>query len=169
MQKLTVACPLVLSAALLMGCGDSSSHPTAPTTTFGSASASFAITPSVLTAQPVEGGGSCPEVSPFVLPFTLSVHTSTQSVTITSLAVQFTNTAGMTTIPPITMPQVTLTAPIPITQFGTALVESRSLANFPVQVPIGCGTGTTGTVVIVVGTIDGVGGRSSVTLSAPVR
>jgi hypothetical protein len=60
------------------------------------------------------------------------------SVVVTSIRAQFVDTSGAAA------PQVTLPAPVPTTQFGSALEQSRSGQSFSLRIGIGCGTGTTG-------------------------
>jgi len=50
-----------------------------------------------------------------------------------------------------------LPAPVPTTQFGSALEQARSGQSFPLTIGIGCATGTTGTVRIFVETRDSQG------------
>jgi hypothetical protein len=75
---------------------------------------------------------------------------------------QFFDTSGNS------MPQVTLPAPVPTTQIGTALANARSAQAFAVTLGVGCGTGRKGNVVIVVETRDGLGrigsGRATVSV-----
>jgi hypothetical protein len=124
------------------------------------ASPSLAVTPSTLVAQAVPFGG-CPTVSPFNVPFNLIVTTGGGVVTVTDITVRFTDTRGMAA------PQVTLPAPVPTIPFGSALTQARQ--DFPLRLSIGCGTGHTGTIVVIVGTRDRFGRFMSTQVSAPVR
>ena len=73
------------------------------------------------------------------------------SVVVTSIRAQFVDTSGAAA------PQVTLPAPVPTTQFGSALEQARSGQAFALTVGIGCGTGNTGNMRILVETRDSQG------------
>ena len=107
--------------------------------------------------------GLCPALPPFAVPFNLVVTTGgVFPVTVTDITLRFTDTRG------ITAPPVTLPAPIPVIPFGSALTQAKS-QNFPLLLPIGCGTGLTGTVIVIVGTQDAQGRFMSTQVTAPVR
>ena len=94
----------------------------------------------------------CPSVAPFNVPLVVVVQPrGGASVIVTAIRVQFFDTSGLGA------PQVTLPAPVPTTQFGSALDIARSGQAFPVSIGIGCGTGRTGTMRIVVETRDSQG------------
>jgi hypothetical protein len=76
---------------------------------------------------------------------------------------QFTDSAR------VTMPPVTLTAPVPITQFGTALADTLADQRFSLNLGIGCGVGRSGTIVIHVDTRDAHGRTGSGQVSVIVR
>ena len=91
----------------------------------------------------------CPSVTPFNVPLVVVVRPAgTVRVLVTAIRVQFVDSSGAG------QPQVTLPAPVPTTQFGSALNDARSAQTFPVRV---CGTGRTGTVRIFVDTRDAQG------------
>jgi hypothetical protein len=163
----TLAPLLVLGAFLLSACGGpyaDMGSPVAP----GVQRASLSVTPSTLLGQPKPFGtpapfAGCPSVSPFTVPFTLVVTAGNVAFAVTSVTVRFTDSFGAQ------MPQVTLPAPVPVTPFGTALVQARSGQSFPMSFGIGCGTGTTGTVVILIHTRDVNGRTDTAQLTAVVR
>ncbi len=55
------------------------------------------------------------------------------------------------------MPPVTIAAPIPTTQFGSALVQAGSVTTVPLTLAIGCGTGSQGTILVIVDMSDDLG------------
>ena len=75
---------------------------------------------------------------------------------------QFTDSFG------VGMPQVTLPAPLPLAQFGTALDQARS-QTFALGLGIGCGTSRHGRVRIVVEAADDRGRQMSDQISVDVR
>ena len=175
MHKLTIACSLALAAALT-ACGDSKLDPTAPTTTIATEmvssstqSPSVSVRPSTMTALPV-ADGSCPSVAPFIVPFDVFVTAGSTTLILTDVSMRFVDTQGVQ-MPQVTMqmPPVTLTAPLPTTPFGTALVEARTTRNFSLQLPIGCGTGRAGTVIIIIDARDGLGHPMTMQVTATVR
>jgi hypothetical protein len=82
------------------------------------------------------------------------------SVLVTAIRVQFVDSSG------VAARQVTLPAPVPMTQFGSDLERSRSA--FPLTIGIGCGTQSTGSLVILVEARDSLGrtvmGRTTVSV-----
>jgi hypothetical protein len=119
-------------------------------------SASLEVEPTARTAfaQPVRDS-FCPSVAPFNVAFGLSVRTTGwSSVIVTGIRAQFTDTSG------VRAPQVTLPAPGPTPVFGNAM-PSGSAHTFPLNLGIGCGTGTRGTLVVIVEASDGRGRRGS--------
>ena len=153
---------LVLVAAFAVtSCDEKTTTPT--TINFSPASAVVVSSvPSNLFAQP-RNSFSCPFVTPFFVPMVIVVQPDgTPGFVVTQIAVNFTDASGQT------LPQITLPAPVPTTQFGTALEQSRGL-SFPFTLGLGCGVGRTGNVVVIVDTSDGMGhrrtGRMNVTVN----
>jgi hypothetical protein len=105
-------------------------------------------------AQPVSNA-RCPGVAPFNVAFGLSVRTTGwSSVIVTGIRAQFTDTSG------VQSPQVTLPAPGPTPIFGNPN-PSGSEHTFPLILGIGCGTGSRGTLIVIVDTSDGRGRRGA--------
>lgn len=141
--------------------------PTQPTQiSTEAASTTLSVRPSTLIAQPV-GHFNCPAVPPFALPFHLFVQSGDASLAVTNITMRFVDTTGAP-MPQVTlpMPQVTLPAPVPTTQVGTGLAESRDL---PLSLAIGCATGHTGTLTVIVATVNGRGHEGSAQLAVNVR
>lgn len=145
-------------------CGgtDSPLDVTQPTQSTSSLSVGVSTTSSMAVAERVSNP-RCPSVAPFNVPLVIVVQPdSAVGVLVTAIRVQFFDTSG------IGMPQVTLLAPVPTTQFGTALANARSPLLFPVTLGIGCGTGHRGNVRVLVETRDGQGrtglGRATVSV-----
>jgi hypothetical protein len=106
----------------------------------------------------------CPSVTPFSVPLVVVVQPPTGvSVVVTSIRAQFVDTSGAAA------PQVTLPAPVPTTQFGSALEQSRSGQSFSLRIGIGCGTGTTGSMRIFVETRDSQGRTGTGQATVDVR
>lgn len=161
MHKLAIAPTLV--AALLMTACDDSPNPNAAAPTIAIVqTASFDVTPSTLVAQPV-GNPVCPATPPFRLPFSVSVRGGDVNVSITDITMRFTDTRG------VQMPQVTLPAPALTTQFGSTLVEARKERTLPLLLRLGCGTGTRGTLTVIINTRDDRGRMESTEMHVPVR
>jgi hypothetical protein len=154
---------LVFAAFLPASCGGSDAPPnvTQPTPFSTASKVSVSTTSSLALAQPVNNP-RCPSVAPFSVPLVIVVQPDVSTVVVTGIRMQFFDTSGMS------MPQVTLPAPVPTTQIGTALADARSAKVFPVTLGIGCGTGHLGDVQILVETRDAQGrtgsGRASVTV-----
>jgi hypothetical protein len=157
MHKLTTLASLVLAAFVASGCGGSS--PTTPTRLITVAEPALSVSPSTVVARSVDSS-FCPAVPPFTVPFHLLIHGKDAGLVVTSITMRFVDSSG------VQMPQVTLPAPVPTTQFGTALAESRDL---PLSLGIGCGTGHAGTLFLLVETLDGQGRRGSTDLIVDVR
>jgi hypothetical protein len=159
--------PRVVTALLLTAllattaCNETTTTPT--TINFGPTSALLVSSiPPALIAQP-RNSFSCPFVTPFFVPMVIVVQPDgTPGFAVTQIAVNFTDTSGRAA------PQITLPAPVPTTQFGSALDQSRGL-SFPVTLGLGCGVGRTGTVLVIVDSHDGMGhtrtGRMSATIN----
>jgi hypothetical protein len=113
----------------------------------------------------------CPSIAPFNVGFSIVVRANGSSnVIIDGVQFQFTDSSGLQT-PQITlpMPPVTIAAPTPTTQFGSALVRAGSATTVPLNLPIGCGTGSQGTILIIVDTSDDLGRRSLQQVKVTVR
>jgi hypothetical protein len=158
----------VLFAGLFAAACNSTDNPTAPTR-FASQSVNgtssttvLAVTPSPLLRQPTVNP-FCPIVPPFDVPFQLLIQGADIPVTVTDITMRFTDNFN------VQMPPVTLTAPVLNAQLGSLQVPARSTRAVPLEIQIGCGTGVTGTLVIIVGTRDNNGQLSSSQTSAAVR
>lgn len=107
------------------------------------------INPSALTSELIDNFVACPAVQPFLVRANLLIRANgDDDIFISSVRIQFTDTSG------IVAPEVTLTAPVLIRPFGTALVEARSERTLPLDFRFGCGVGRHGTIVIVTNTRD---------------
>ncbi len=173
MQKSArVSLPLtagLLAAVLTASCSDTDARLSATEPSgLGTSAIKVAATSATVSAQPVNDP-ACPAVAPFKVPVGVVVSVNGSStVIVTSIRAQFADTTGRQA-PPLTVPvPVTLPAPGPTLQFGTptaALFER----TFPFVFEIGCGTGTTGTVIIVVDGSDHRGRRFSEQATVAVR
>ena len=144
---------LVVVAFLGASCSgtDAVVNPTQPSPTTSPLFVAVSTTSPITVAQKIKNP-FCPSVTPFNVPLVVVVQPpGGVSVVVTSIRVQFVDTSGAAA------PQVTLPAPVPITQFGSALEQARSGQAFPLTVGIGCGTGNTGNVRILVETRDSQG------------
>ena len=144
---------LIVVAFLGASCGgtDAALNPTQPSQPASPLSVGVSTTSSMAVAERVRNP-FCPSVTPFNVPLVVVVQPSGGvSVVVTAIRAQFFDTSGFGA------PQVTLPAPVPTTQFGTALDNARSGQAFPVTIGIGCGTGHTGTMRIIVETRDSQG------------
>jgi hypothetical protein len=150
--------PRVVSALLLTAVFATAScdqETTTPTTINFAPAAAVLVSsvPSALFAQ-TRNSFACPAVTPFFAPMVIVVQPDgTPGFAVTQITLNFTDTSGQT------LPQITLPAPVPTTQFGSALEQSRGL-SFPVTLGLGCGVGRSGTLVVVVDTRDGMGHKS---------
>jgi len=166
MFKLTAALTIVAASLLTISCSDSETQVTAagPSALLLAPSASFArAEPSTVTAQLVSGG-NCPLIQPLRARLALTVLADDDvTLFLDEVRMQFVDAGG------VAAPQVTLPAPQLTTQFGTALVQARSSLMFPLDLAFGCGTGRTGTIVIVVHGRDGRGVERSTNVRVAVR
>jgi hypothetical protein len=149
MRKLILPGALVLALA---GCGTANT-PTVPTTLESHASASVSAASSVQAQQ--TSFSFCPTVTPFSATIAVVVVAGDVDLFVTSITSQFTDTNN------IQLPTITLPAPVPTAQFGSALVQARQGVTFPVTVNFGCGTASTGTVTMAVHLSDANGGAST--------
>jgi hypothetical protein len=154
---------LLLAGALLpalAGC-ETTHAPTVPTALESHADASVSAPSSVQAQQTTFS--SCPTVTPFTANIAVVVVAGSVDVAVRSISTQFTD------INHVQLPTVTLPAPIPTAQFGSALVQARTAATFPVSVGFGCTTASSGTVAMSI-QLAGTNGVTSVrTLSVNVR
>jgi hypothetical protein len=161
-----IACACAAATLLTVSCSDVTMSPSSPSKvdSFGSpAGASFSALSDSAIALPVSQP-RCPSVAPFDVPFVIVVRPNgVRGLRVTQLQLQFTDSTGAR------MPSVTLAAPVPITQFGTALEASRGDLRFPVRMGIGCGVERLGTIVVQVTTRDGNGRSGSGSVSVAVR
>jgi hypothetical protein len=156
MRKLILPGALVLALA---GC-ETANPPTVPTTLESHASATVSAASSVQAQQ--TSFSFCPTVTPFSATIGVVVLAGDVNLFVTSITSQFTDTNNIQ-LPAITIqpPSVTLPAPVPTAQFGSALVQARQRVTFPVTVNFGCGTASTGTVTMAVHLSDANGGAST--------
>jgi len=163
MQQFARASLLVVSSVLAASCSDTDARLSATEpTTIGMSAVKVAATSATSSAQPVNDP-VCPAVTPFKVPLGVVVSVNGSStVVITSIRAQFTDTLGRpATALTLPMPPVTLPAPGP-----TAPLFERT---FPFVFGIGCGTGTEGTVIVVVEGSDDRGRRFSERVSVAVH
>jgi hypothetical protein len=132
-------------ALLLAACSSSQpASPTEPTTFVGGSSVSISATPTAAAhAAPPFG---CPVPTPLIMPFLVTVTPTGQTgFAVTNITTRFTDSRG------VQAPAVTLPAPVPTVQFGTALEQARNPQSFAFDV---CRSAGRGTIVIVVSTHD---------------
>jgi hypothetical protein len=158
---------LVVAAFLGASCGGTDAlnltQPTQSTQSGSPLSLSVSTTSPIAVAQRVDNP-FCPSVAPFNVRLGIIVQPNgAVGVVVTAIRVQFFDTSGNGA------PQVTLPAPVPTTQFGTALDNARSGQSFPVSFGIGCGTEPTGTAQILVETRDAHGRRGLGRATVSVR
>jgi hypothetical protein len=67
------------------------------------------------------------------------------------------------------LPTITLPAPVPTREFGSALAAARGDLRFPLNMGIGCGVGRSGTLSVHFNTRDGRGREGSGDLKVNVR
>ena len=162
-----IACVFLLGAAVASASCDEQKYPTEPISfgfnPLGLTAVTFSAQSSTVVAQPVSNH-RCPQVAPFNVPFVVVMNPNgTTGVAVTGFRVQFTDSAGMTT------PQTLLPAPVPVTPFGSALVDARADRFFSLSTGVGCGVGQTGTIVVVVDTSDDQGHKGSGKVQFNVR
>jgi hypothetical protein len=155
---------LVVAVALNVSCSgtDTPDSPTQPTPLTSSSSIVVTTTSPTAVAERVSSP-FCPSIAPFKVPMVIVVRPDgAAAVIVTSIRLQFADTSGMS------MPQVTLPAPVPMTLFGSALDNARAAQMFEVTIGIGCGTGHVGNVQVVVEARDAQGrtglGRATVSV-----
>jgi hypothetical protein len=156
---------LVVAAVLTASCSgtDATQNLTQPTSPVSALSVAVSTTSPIASAQRVSNP-FCPSVTPFNVPLVVVVESDDGgTVIVTSIRVQFVDTSGTSAA------QVTLPAPVPTTQFGSALDRARSAQSFPVSIGIGCGTGRTGRVQVFVEARDALGRTRSGVATVSVR
>lgn len=150
MRYITIAFVTVVSTCVLSACGNNSSTAPAPTAPTSVQTGSFGVSASTLSAQRVTEP-FCPAVPPFNVPVNLLIRAGAVPLSLTDVSMRFQDVLD------VAMPPVTFPAPVLTRQFGSLLVEARSERSFPFLVGVGCGTGHTGRLVIVIGTRDELG------------
>jgi hypothetical protein len=134
---------VLLGIALSIGC-ETESGVLNPTPLGTGLSGTVSLQPSAVAVESV-ARPSCPTLPPFVGSLNLTVLSpDDRRVSLRSVQMTFTDSAGLSA------PSVTLPAPVPTVQAGSALIEARSQRTFPLTFPFGCGTRRTGTLVVVV-------------------
>jgi hypothetical protein len=155
----------LLCVTLAAACSDDATSPTSPTTqaSIEAPRASFGLVSDIVVAQPLSYW-QCPFTPPYAVPFVVFVQRDGDPrLVVTQFQLRFTDTGGMS------MPMITLPAPVPTTQFGSALEASRGDLRFPLSMGIGCGVGRSGTISVHFNTRDGRGRHGSGHLSVSVR
>jgi hypothetical protein len=156
---------LVVAAVLTASCSgtDATQQLTQPTSPGSALAVAVSTTSPIALAERV-GTPFCPSVTPFRVPLVVVVESDDGgTVIVTSIRVHFVDTSGASAA------QVTLPAPVPTTQFGSALDRARSPQAFPVTIGIGCGTGRTGRVQVFVEARDALGRTLSGVATVSVR
>jgi hypothetical protein len=171
MHRHAQAVVLVAAAFLASSCSDTDARSAMTQPSFVGAS-SVVVTAASPTAfaQPATNP-LCPSIAPFNVGFAIVVRANgAANVIINSVQLTFTDSSGLQA-PQITlpMPPVTIAAPTPTTQFGSAMVQAGSATTVPLTLGIGCGTGSQGTIVIIVDTSDDHGRHASQRLNVTVR
>jgi hypothetical protein len=161
---------LVAAVLLTASCSDTDAGLTATQpSVLRTSSVVVDATSSTAVAQPV-ANPFCPSVAPFEVPLGVTVRaTGSSAVVITRIGMRFTDTSGRQA-PEVTLPMipVTLPAPGPTFQFGSA-AQTDSVRTFPLTLGIGCGTGSRGTIIIIVETSDNRGRREAEQVKVAVR
>jgi hypothetical protein len=155
---------LLLAGALIPGLAacETTPAPTVPTV-LESDSAATVTAASPVPAQHTTTFRYCPTTTPFSADIGVVVVAGARDVRVTSITSQFTDVNN------IPLPTITLPAPVPTAQVGTALVQARSQVTFPVVVRFGCGTASAGKVAMRIHLTDASGIESVSSLSVDVR
>jgi hypothetical protein len=162
MCKKTASLFALLALVLTVGCDDTERGVLDPTP-IGTAAGTFGIQPSPVTVQSISQA-SCPTLPPFLGSLNLNVQNGGDlGLFVRQVRMTFTDSLG------VTAPTVTLPAPVPTQQFGSALVAARADRAFSLTFPFGCATRRTGTLVIVVVTSDEEGRERTAEASVAVR
>ena len=113
--------PILLALTILAAACDYPDTPTEPSThtvqTMGTGVTISAVSPTTVT-RPGEFLG-CPGFLPFSVQFGLVVQSDDTTLIVSQFRVRFTDANGVST------QQITLPAPVPTVQFGTALDQAR--------------------------------------------
>jgi hypothetical protein len=153
--------PILLVCSMLAAACEYPDTPTEPSKTvvqtMGTAVTITVVSPATVSRPGVFLG--CPGFSPFSVQFGLVVQTENTTLIVNQFRVRFTDVNGVST------QQITLPAPVPTVQFGTALDQARS-QTFPLSFDPGCGFARRGTVFV---TVDGRGGSLIGTASVPIE
>jgi hypothetical protein len=158
-----IACVLAAAALAATSCSDVSMNSTGPTKVESSSTVSVNALSNSVIAE-VVNHPVCPSVAPFNVPFGIVVRgTGVAGLVVTRIQMQFTDSAGAQ------MPPITLAAPLPITQFGTALAASRDDQRFSLSMGVGCGVERRGIIMVEVETRDPQGRRGTGRVSVSVR
>jgi hypothetical protein len=157
MHRFTAVLTVVLAACAGASCSDSENRLTAPGGLSAIAAPTFSVTPTEVgtTTQLMRSTRvSCPAFPPLNFRLFVTVFLNgIADLAVRQFRIGFLDTSGTR------MPQVTVPAPFPIVPFGSALEDTRDRLVFPLDVGIGCGTGTKGTLSVSVDTQDGHGTR----------
>ena len=171
MHRYPQAVALVAAAVLASSCSDNDARSALTQPSFvGGSFVAVTAASSTAFAQP-SNDPICPSIAPFNVTFGIIVKANGSSnVIIHGVQLRFTDSSGFQT-PQITlpMPPVTIAAPIPTTEFGSAMVQAGSATTVPLTLAIGCGTGSQGTILVIVDTSDDLGRRSSEQVRITVR
>jgi hypothetical protein len=155
------ALPLLFGTALLLtSCSSNHAGPTDPTALVTGSPASSVVVSAALAPMPTAAFRGCPAATPFLAPFLLTVAPTGTVVVVTTITTRFTDSTG------VPAQQVTLPAPVPTVQYGTALDQARNALMFPLDV---CATNRRGTVTFTVITHDMFGRNGSGTVTVPVQ
>jgi hypothetical protein len=153
--------PILIAISILAAACDYPNTPTEPSTTtvqtMGTGVTITAVSPTTV-VRPGEFLGCPGGFSPFTVQFGLVVQSDNTTVLVSQFRVRFTDANGRSA------QQVTLPAPVPTVQFGTALHQARQ--TFPLSFDLGCGFVRTGTAFV---DVDGRGGSLVGTASVPVK
>jgi hypothetical protein len=152
----------ILGAAVLAAACGGAQTATTPSGVDVEASASVSA-PASVAGSVFGGAGSCPTDPPFGARVDVVVVGGTAGFVVTGIDVRFVDQRGIETR------QVTLPAPVPTVQFGSALENARDSQRFPVDVRFGCGTGRFGTAMVTVRMTDRTGRKMTRELKVDVR
>jgi hypothetical protein len=162
MCKKTASLSALFALVLISGCDGTERGVLGPTPR-GTGPTTVGIQPSLVTVQSISQA-SCPTVPPFLGSLNLIVQSDGDlGLFVTQVRMTFTDSLG------VTAPTVTLPAPVPTQQFGSALVAARADRAFSLTFPFGCGTRRTGTLVVVVVTSDEQGREQTAEARVAVR
>jgi len=145
MHKLAVISTIVAATLFAASCSDTDTplDPNAPTTVHV-VQVGIGLSPSTLVAQSV-AHPICPSVPPFTTTLNLLVRNDGNvRLFVSTIRLRFVDRFGMQA------PQVTLPAPVPTTQFGSALIDARDSRAFAIPFQFGCGTTRAGRITVFV-------------------